>query len=264
MATIALKTSCGLCNRLRATLSGIGLARSTGRELAVWWPPTWDFNCSGERCFDLQDAAFRFVDGRAWQEYKGEIFAGDARKRIPTAPLDCDMRIYASCSFHHDVTSPLSQWTHLITPKLHLQQQIDAFYEAKLAGHRCVSVMIRLGGFTNSKMRTTKLDWFYKRMCEILAEYGDDVLFFLVCCSKGVSKLFHNAFPRNVVELPNRCYLPRTVRLAYQSVINVYLMAKTSYVLGTYWSSYARQPTILNDKLYLETHMTEPQKIVFD
>jgi len=260
MAQIALQPTSGLCNRWRAVLSGIGLAKTTGRRLRVWWPPGFHCKCGGGRTWDVVDNAFAFMGKADWDKCHGKHFGRGARDQLERFDPEQDIRVTANYTFGSESCGPISQWAHLMKPKAFIQKTIDNFYDERMKDRRVVSVNVRWY-HCHPKSKQTKPAWFRQRMREIMSEYGADVLFLLSVDDKKMSDEFHEAFPDNVIEAPRKTYDIGTTRVAYACIVETYLMSMTSHVLGSYWSSFSRHPTILNPSIRLETHKHEPREI---
>jgi hypothetical protein len=139
-----------------------------------------------------------------------------------------------------------------------LQTRVERTYDEGLSGQRhTVGVMIRANTNAHAVAReTSPPDWFYRRMREIRGEYPD-VVFFLSTDSREVSDEVHRRFA-NVIELRGKSQF-NSARGVQDGVCDLYLLARTGYIIGSAGSSFSLTAGWLAQHRGFETPIDPPE-----
>lgn len=233
MRWLLLNVAGGLCNRLRAVVTGQVWAREQQRDYAVIWSVGDHF---GARLNDIVADRFlllpyalhrvialcgggytkpvdlhRFAHRRLLMTSTGDQFCRADGTQIPEAPLLRDL-----------------------TPSREVVQRVRSI---RAWDEPVIGVMIRANPLSHAKtLASSPPSWFYRRMKEIRST-DPDVPFFLSTDCPDVSREVHEQFS-NVLELPK--HAAYNSREAIQDAMaDLYLLAGTTYILGSYWSSFS-------------------------
>lgn len=216
----AIPPKAGLGNRVRTLLSLEAIAKVNEQRFAYHWPVgprfgapiqrLWRYEADQlatwtavRRCARRGDA----VVVSSFQEFTGDacVDAPDWRARFRDLPPS----------------------TEVIKRVLRLQEQIG--------GVPYIGVMVRVGRRAHPlTLAKSPLDWYLSRLRELVAVGG----FRLFVSSDSVrgSDAIRNAFPQVVVQEDKGYY--NSGRALVASVVDLYMLAASSYIVGPHYSSF--------------------------
>lgn len=230
--TLVIRTHNGLGNRLRAVVTGVEWARLADREVRVAWPTGRRF---GAALGDLFETDLPTVS-----DVRSRVVAALTRGARTIHTLRSDdprptLVVFASDPFVLDDGTQISEGPLLRrlvpTPAVvERMRSIDAW------NRPVVGVMIRAHPLAHPETRrASPPEWFYERMAQ-LRSTDPDVRFFLSTDSPEVSRQVHARFD-GVYELADKGGF-NTRRGLVDAVADLYLLAGTTYILGSHWSSF--------------------------
>lgn len=233
MKYLVLDAIGGLCNRLRAVVTGAAWAEEEGRGFAVIWRTGSYF---GARMEDLVVDRYRMVPPLV---ANGLALLSGGYKEYERLGDHLDSRYLFTRTGNQFIRvngqgiaeGPLLR---LLTPSEPVRRRVDSLG----SWHEpIVGVMIRAHGLSHPKtLEASPPSWFYRRMEELRAT-DPKIRFFLSTDTPEVSGEVHARFG-DVLELPKRS--PYNSRAALQDAMaDLYLLAGCTYILGSYWSSFS-------------------------
>jgi len=236
MRWLVVRTAAGLCNRMWALLGGAAYAEATGRRYLFVWQPS---HACGAHFRTLWTSPYREMGSHSASvlarlvgttPYADVTFDDPSRVLVVTAgkPL----------TPNHPQIRPLRDYLHTLRVVPQIEDRIERTYDEQLVGqHRTVGVMIRANPTAHSFAReSSPPEWFYRRMEEIRTDYSD-VKFFLSTDSPEVSDEIHRRFA-NVAELRGKSTFNSATGVQ-DGVCDLYLLARTSYIIGSAGSSFS-------------------------
>ena len=236
MRLLVVRTAAGLCNRVWALLGGAAYAEATGRSYVFVWRPS---HACGAHFNTLWTSPYREIGSRTASvlarlvgttPHADVTFDDPSRVLMVTAgkPLIPD----------HPQIRPLRNYLHTLQVIPEIEERIESTYEEQLLGwRRTVGVMIRANPTAHSFARASSPpEWFYRRMEQIRTEYPD-VTFFLSTDYHEVSDEIHRRFA-NVAELRGKSAFNSATGVQ-DGVCDLYLLARTSYLIGSAGSSFS-------------------------
>lgn len=242
----------GLCNRLRALVTGAEWARMAGRDLEVVWATDRGFGAS---LADLFVHEFEVIP-----EFRSKVLArlNGGYQTIQTLRMTDPRRtlvVSAADPFLTDDGVQIDQ-VPLVRQLVPSPSVVDRIGSVEPWSAPAVGLMIRANGLAHSDTRlASPPEWFYGRMAQIRAT-DPDVHFFLSTDSPEVSDHVHREFG-GVHELACKgAYNSRTGVI--DSVADLYLLAGTTYILGSHWSSFSATAWYLSGHLGYETSRRTP------
>jgi hypothetical protein len=236
----------GLGNRIRVVLSGYAVAQATGRAFAYVWPIDDQF---GAKMTDLWEVPHRELP---WQVARVIAKLGGGWQ----SAVDLDDRrpvlAYWSAMIPAEGDPRVAPWgEHLRALRLvpALRDRVD---ERAAAWDRpMVGVMIRAHGSVHPvTARLSPPEWFYERMAAIRAEHPD-VGFFLSTDSPAVAEEVTRRFD-GVDQIDGKAEVNSGAALA-DAVVDLYLLARTDYMLGSHYSSFSDAAALLRPEIGYET-----------
>lgn len=241
----------GLCNRLRALLSAKYLSEQTQLQIRVEWG-------SDAECKAWFDDLFMPIDTQYFGVSKRPVWNVPARKRnlfIPTF-----IRSIVGYKLQHDCYRPHSesplpieiwrQGKHYLStgyafypyPKSkvlelclqpHLQSQVDAI--CKNFASYTVGVHIRrtdnVKSILNSPIQA------FKDAIENEIKNNANVLFFLATDDEDLKSQLQSDYPNRFIT-QRTCVRRDTLQGINEAVVDLYCLASTYKLLGSYWSSF--------------------------
>ena len=119
-----------------------------------------------------------------------------------------------------------------------------------------MAVNVRYDGMVNPKSKRTTPAWFIETM-QAIQQKEPDVKFFLVVDSARLHNMLSEAVGKNnCMAIPKATYRHGTPEVTQQSLVDVHLMSKCHFVLGSWQSSMSVMPTALTGVAYAD-HTTE-------
>lgn len=225
----------GLGNRMRFTLSALSLAEAHGREFCFAWPQT---------------DAFRPPLSRLWNFREVEIDSGSADRLAQThpyaarvedlgeSPHELPLWIFRS---GNALTVPpgAPTWSdrfRALDPTAEIEDRVRLLHRAHFAGDAYVGVSIRASAKSHAKtLEHSPIAWYKRRMSQILAD-TPGVKFFISCDVPEVQDELIRLFPTSIGQTNKGGYNSSEGVVA--SVVDLYLLAASNYMLVPYWSSF--------------------------
>lgn len=252
-----IQPASGLCNRWRAILSAIGLAAVQNRELVICWNRQSWCNTDFRQLWQLPRGvrlagthSFNHVRGRSYG-IKGQSLRG----REAEADRFRVVRVLANYSFanKHWPADPLAA----LPPNAARVRDAERFYDEHFRGNKVVSACVRWN-VSHPKSRQTRPSWFEAQMRRILHD-EPDCKFFMVVDNVEMRDRFRRLLGDAMLEAPKTTYKNGTARVSHQSMVDTLLMCRSSFVMGSWHSSFTRMPQMLGGAR-LVTHKTRPEQ----
>lgn len=243
----------GLCNRFRVFLSAIGFCELTKRHLVICWPLRINTGIT-ERIqrilsFQPDPARFQACISDLWQHQYREASLSDWKQMLKrpeatrsTFPPDakCDANLVyletIHAFFHILPHSPKEYVTTLqLIPEL--SDRVRRFSDIKKGHWPLIGIHIRSNCAHPNTITHSPLSWFEKRIEEMQGKYPN-ALFYLSCDSAFVSTSLLHSFPGLIYE---HCRPPAYNSRAgiQKALVDLYILAKMDYILGSYYSSFS-------------------------
>jgi hypothetical protein len=242
--TVYVGTRWGLCNRLKAVVSGMRIREELARKnLVVHWPPdddcgaTFDhlFETPGDNPITLAPAIPRSDLPEAWRLWisAGEVPRGFASNYEGPDGRSIDLeygriperlqRIYAR---HFAALSPVPA----------IRAQVDAL-APELAGD-VVGVHVRRGDFAGWDRSGHTDDKFFAKMDAILAE-RPAARFVLATDSEATERTYLERYPGRVVRHPKGSRARNGAQAIRDAVVDLLLLARCPELVGSYASTFS-------------------------
>jgi hypothetical protein len=257
---IHLKTRGGLCNRMRTIVSSVELARRCQEKLFFSWNLNNELNCSFQKLFQpIQDVSINSTveyrkiwlfdllgirkntsvcndeiykkRAEGWQDQDFEQFF----RRIllkSNLTLETDWNFFGTTSESYNLFKPVKQ----------LQDQIDNVTSNFSEG--IVGVHIRRTDHAIAIVEsplTLFIDALKKEV-----EYNSRVTFFLATDCFDTQRLMQQTFGERMIvnsKVKNR----DSVDGVREAVVDLYCLAGTSKIIGSYWSSFSETASQLSN-----------------
>ncbi|MEY2433350.1 MAG: hypothetical protein QOC92_3075 [Acidimicrobiaceae bacterium] len=254
---LIVKVIGGLCNRMRTLSSADRWATATGRHMYYSWPVGPKFGASLD---DLWMHSYRHVSGRVVGGLS-RVVGGYREAADITLHDQRRLLLMRTESVLFRDNAELEPWFAPLRRLSLVPELADRVNETARgwAGRPAVGVMIRAHANAHQQTReASPPEWFFARMKAIRAE-DPEMQFFVSTDSPEVSSAIHAEFD-GVVELKKRGAYNTRVAVA-DSVCDLYLLAGTTYILGSHYSSFSEVAAALSDHGGYETSKvaaTEP------
>jgi hypothetical protein len=250
----------GLGNRLRALASAYNIARATARQLSVLWIP--DIHCAA-KFDDLYRVNFLFASTH---------FTDKRPVAWPASQTDTDYNAQSTSSTYISsacsLISPYTDWKadSLFLNNLILTDDIaEKVYEFERSHdtRNAIGVHIRMGQCSienpsedvssySDESRDSIRRWragshwtiFDREMREILKSVPHQKFF--VCCDRR--DVYDALRDMEHVWMYEKTVFDRSVAQVKLALIDLYLLAKTKYILGSNWSSFTELAHRLNGR----------------
>lgn len=251
----------GLGNRVRVVLGSQVLARRESRAFAYTWPTGAQF---GAR-FD-----------QLWEFDAPTVPAALSRVLAPRFPyrdhqlnwLDDDARTQRLWQIRtpHAIELPpdCPRWEttlRALAPTSQVAARIRRAFDNGPAARPYVGVMIRVNPIAHTQtLNRSPLEWYLNRMREI-REFWPDVPFYIAADTPDAFLAVSSAFPGCFGTADKGAY--NSERALVASVVDLYLLASSSHLLGPHYSSFPQLAQLLaGDQLRLETSMTSRDTVL--
>jgi hypothetical protein len=245
----------GLCNRLRVLLSAIGYAEMTGRELVICWPTSrggrlWSWlTGQSHRRFpaglsDLWSHPYREVSSAEWSRMvnrpDSECFDPQSDEQADAPPI---LYLETFSSFFGLLPESPLHYTQRLSMIPELAGLVEQFASEWLDGQPTVGVHIRHHESHPTTREHSPARWFEERMSKILHD-RPDTHFYLSTDSSEVSDRLHERFGGALRE---RSRPPgyNSLEGIQKGVMDLYLLARTDHILGSYFSSFSDMARLL-------------------
>ena len=250
------RPGCGLCNRWRALCSALRLAEVQDRKLIINW--TYGHECNVDFSA-LWEPDFEFIQREEYDALTCPHFGKNDFPDLNAAVEEDVIKVTAFQAFDVAGLENDPGWG-FYDRKLRVvqerQQLIDSFYNENIKGNKVVAVNVRYDGMVNPKSKRTTPAWFIETM-QAIQQKEPDVKFFLVVDSARLHNMLSEAVGKNnCMAIPKATYRHGTPEVTQQSLVDVHLMSKCHFVLGSWQSSMSVMPTALTGVSYAD-HTTE-------
>lgn len=235
----------GLGNRMRFTLSALSLAHAHGREYVYAWPQTSDFRPPLTRLWDFGE-----------KEIAVESAAELARRhpymhRVNDLPDNAEL--LPVWHFRSGDALPIPPgvplWTDRLrelTPAADIRDRISRLHRDNFSGSPYVGVSIRAHERSHAKtLSESPVEWYLGRMSDML-EVNPDLKFFISCDVPEVQERIIREYPSSVGQVDKGGY--NSSEGVVSSVVDLYLLAASNYMLVPYWSSFPHMAWELADR----------------
>lgn len=235
----------GLGNRMRFTLSALSLAHATGREFAYAWPQTDDFRPPLTRLWNFEENEIE--EGAA----ADMVRSGHHFCRVEDLPDDADSLDVWCFRSGDTLTTPEGSLTWAerfrgLTPAEDIRTKVLSFHAEHFAGDPYVGISIRAHAKSHNKTLThSPVEWYLNRMSE-MREASPGLKFFISCDVPEVQDLIIRKFPGSVGQEDKGGY--NSTEGVVSSVVDLYLLAASNYMLVPYWSSFPNMAWELADR----------------
>lgn len=259
----------GLSNRLRALISAKLLAERTGRHLTVVWSP--DMHCDAEfRDLFLNDDidVRNSLDGiylakaDMYNYMDNEEFAEKNKFIDHDSPMD----IYVKSAYilNHKFSDWAAENEILRRLIVHedVRQKVDEFNVSD-----CVGIHVRMGGGIGhdsspwnrpenwSRDGQEKMYYWRERShytvfleeIDRMLKHEPDLKFFLAADSRQTYDIFVEKYGDRIIYVKRAIY-DRSVDQQKLALVDMILLSRTKYILGSYWSSFTELAQRLGDK----------------
>lgn len=233
----------GLGNRLRFTLSAESVADAMGRRFSYTWPVGEDFSADMRDLWDYsaeqlssEDVAVAFTEQDSLLDFNDQ-------------PI---LAVRSASVLRGDGTEvPWETKFRSLRLRSPLRRSVEECLKENLGGD-FVGVQVRASKKTHAKtLEASPVEWFIERMNDFRAE-STGLRFYLSCDEPNAQEAIVSRIP-NVFALPLTAEYNSKAALE-KSVVDLYLLSRSSYLLGPHWSSFVYLARALsNSSQILET-----------
>lgn len=248
----------GLCNRLKCMVSALRIGEQTSRQVFLHWEKTYTMGADFSELFDSpiikkegnEIKGLEAVPCRTFEEgygntpcllidtwrfllKKGEVADNFARvypeKDTPVIDLEYER-------VPEEVKNEFLPYFKKLVPADSLRKEIESFSQEKDIPNAIGIHARRTEFLMNADGRgQVSTD---ERFFEAMENMGKDKKFFLATDSKETEKNFIKRFGERVIVFPKKNWNKDTRRSMEEAVIDLFLLSKTRYILGTYMSTF--------------------------
>lgn len=243
----------GLGNRVRVVLGAKSLAQLEGRRFAYVWPTGPLF---GPKLSDLWVVDEGRTVSRAYSRALARIYPYVDESLTWLDDAKRSERVWqirtGSPLVLPEQATPWQEELRSLVPVPEIARRITALFDEGLRGVPYVGVMVRAHSVSHAATKqTSPVAWFVDRMTEISTARPGTV-FYLSCDVPEVADEIAARFPGCVTQRDKGGY--NTVAGVQSSIVDLYLLACSGYLLGPYFSSFIHLAEHLaGDILTLET-----------
>lgn len=241
----------GLCNRLRALLSAQHLACQTGIPVVVEWGSNAECRAYFNEIFQPISAPSFAVTRRPWWNVP-------ARKR--NLYLPALLRKLAGYCLQHNCyeprpgqTLPVEAWRqgkHYLSTgsvfypypdklvrQLRLQPDLESEVKALCSKYTPYTVGVHIRRTDNALSISHSPIQAFRRAMEAEIAANPRVCFFLATDDENLKCQLQKAYPGRIIIQPT-CVRRDTLQGIREAVVDLYCLAATNKLLGSYWSSF--------------------------
>ena len=241
---IIIQPSGGLCNRIRAINSAATLAKKKGLPLKVLWLNAPELNCPFESLFQPADE-FELINIYSLKSPKKLFLQFSAKQRFNNEDiLNNKTGVTLNDDFYQKLSDSVYIFTweqfyptedyHLFKPTAEIQAKIDAL-TSRFAPHM-IGVHIRRTDNVTA-IGKSGTDAFIRAMeAEIAAD--PEVKFFLATDEMKEEAILREHFGDRIISNENRVIDRNSVAGMHDAMIDLYGLAATDKILGSFWSSF--------------------------
>lgn len=270
-----IHTRNGLGNRLRALASAYVIAKETGRKLHVVWIPDHHCQAKFSDLFSINDLFIEVIIIETWTDYNKyleiDIFIYENEDNSSKAiynyeknknkyiddTIDEDIYIVSACTLNNKHTNwskecqiikqfePISEIKDIIT-KFSLNNQVE----------ETIGIHIRMGqseqkysyeniSFYSAKDKESIRKWrsgshwsIFTREMENILSKNPNQKFFLCCDSEESYQEIKNSPYQNNIVYFEKVHFDRSTEQIKSALIDLVLLSKTKYIMGSNWSSF--------------------------
>lgn len=244
----------GLGNRLRGFLGLRSLADLEGREFSYYWPTSPYFGARLSDLYVAQDQELSWPALRALTTFR-HIY------RDPTlAWLDDrarQRRVWTAATGHEVLlpseARPWAQYLREWQLTTDLAQRVEELH-SRFGGDPYIGVMIRCHPHSHAEtLKHSPVSWFHGRLQQLIESHGTTRLY-VSCDVPEVKESILADYPGAIGQHFTYPYASRDAIRA--SLVDVYMLASSSHVLGPHYSSFPELAIHLaGERLKLETSM---------
>lgn len=249
---IRLKPTAGLCNRMRAIDSAVGLARDLNRRLDIYWVCGSDLNCPFHLLFEpiddplvhmherrIRPAMFLhtkyFLKPFVPQFYKTgisfSVYDNDALKEFDFKSIPASKKIYIE-SFGRFFQGPTKY--QIFIPISALRARIDE--RTMDFDEHTIGVHVRRTDHVKSIAKSPDELFIAQMQHEVQAQ--PLTRFYLATDSMEVKQKFTDIFGDRIMTTSFEASR-NTKEGVQEALVELYALSRTSKILGSYWSSYS-------------------------
>jgi hypothetical protein len=265
---IHLKPKGGLCNRMQAVDSGIALAHELDTPLEIHWARAGDLLCRFDRLFEpIADPLVRIHEhrlrplrflrtqrnvrrlSRLWP-FGALAFAKDENRRLASydfRTIGQRTVLIESYSRFRSNARPYACFRPIEELRRRIAERTAPF------GADMVGVHVRRTD--NAKSIAFSPDELFLERMRLEVERRPTTRFYLATDSTDVKRTFRDAFGERILSA-SAPISRRTEEGVQEAVVELYALARTSKILGSYWSTFSSAAAEIGG-IELETVMAE-------
>ncbi len=242
---LIIQPSGGLCNRIRVVNSGWRLARERREKLLVLWNCNHELNCPFHALFQPV-TEFKITNIHSVIDPRKLFYQKTARNYLTNEEI-LSHRTPEGClspSFVQSLRGNTYIFTwesfytsedyHLFRPIAPLQSRIDKLTSA--FGSFCIGVHIRRTD-NQPAIGKSSTDAFITAMRLELSQ-NPDAQFYLATDSPEEEAHLRTTFPGHILSNQNRCLRRDTQEGIEDALLDLYCLASTQKIIGSYFSSF--------------------------
>ena len=232
---------------MRFTLSALTLAKATGRNFFYVWPRVETFT-------PMLDQLWQFNEPLISKEVADELCKSVASVEQYKDLLVPSNEMPVWHFYSHDIVRlpegleglTWGQRLRGLKPEESIAGRITSFYNNHLAGEPFIGVNIRTHKRSPLKtIEASPVEWYINRMSELCSIYPG-IRFFISSDTSEARDRILDAFPTACSQMNKGEY--GSDEGIISSVIDLYLLASSQYMLVPYWSSFPVLSQELSDK----------------
>lgn len=235
MRVLHLQVRSGLCNRLRALLSGVSAAEATGRQLRVTWTPSPQ---CGARLDDVWSHPFRETNRLERRRWRVSDVSDDRYLSDLTGEETARILHVRSGKVLMEGTPATQQWPsnlRLMQPLPELQDRIDAV-DALLGDAPRVGIQLRTHPSAHPEaLAASPVSWYVDQLRPVLEEVPGVRIFGSFDTPEAEAEL-RSVLGDALVTTPDKGAF-NSVRGVQDAVCDLYLLARCDFIFGAHLSS---------------------------
>lgn len=240
----------GLSNRLRVVGSALAIATGAGVPVRVHWMRTADFNASFARLFEVEALGFELSEWGGSVAHK--VVERVLERLVPLAGVAVlgDAQTHRNAFDASRFRERLMKGRMLLRTNYPLGNAVEnykrfvpvaalrALIDQQVGdGEAMVGVHVRRGDHTKATERST-LERFMQAM-QAEVEARSATRFFVATDDPTSLRALQQRFGSRVHHYPKRALARNDPRALEDAVVDLYTLARSSRLLGSYWSSFS-------------------------